>query len=113
MVSFEAFPTFDHESFNGPQATEAEFVNKLIERLQVPMPSFLHANVTLEPLHGDFEGYPTEVLYVLIVLMAIAIQYLLTIHLYTVPARLGAFSKEFMGQFNEVHQEAYPGKNAP
>ena len=49
--------------------------------------------------------------WVLILLMTITLQYLFTIYLFTMPARIRAFTADFMAQFDKEHSEAFPGKD--
>ena len=52
---------------------------------------------------------PTEFAYVLIMLGAIAIQYVLTMYFFTMKARIACFRRGFMRQFDEMHIKAFPG----
>ena len=52
--------------------------------------------------------------WVLLVLALIVVQYVLTMYFVTMRARINAFNKDFMSQFNKQHTEAFPHcKHAP
>ena len=53
---------------------------------------------------------PKELLWCLILAMAIILQYVITIYAVTMRARIQVFSRKFMEQFDEVHREAFPGQ---
>ena len=47
---------------------------------------------------------PKEMLWCLILAMAIVIQYLITIYAVTMRARIKVFNRKFMEQFDEIHR---------
>ena len=53
---------------------------------------------------------PKEILWCLILALAIVMQYALTIYFVTMRARIRIFSRKFMEQFDEIHREAFPGQ---
>lgn len=57
---------------------------------------------------SDFK-IPKELLWCLILALAICLQYVLTMYFVTMRARLRAFNRKFMEQFDEMHREAFPG----
>ena len=53
---------------------------------------------------------PKEMLWCLILAMAIVIQYLITIYAVTMRARIKIFNRKFMEQFDDMHRQAFPGQ---
>ena len=53
---------------------------------------------------------PKEILWCLILALAIVMQYAFTIYFVTMRARIRVFSRKFMEQFDEIHREAFPGQ---
>mgnify|MGYP000915892281 CR=1 FL=1 len=53
---------------------------------------------------------PKELLWCLILALAIALQYVATIYLVTMRIRIKTFSRKVMEQFDEVHRNAFPGQ---
>ena len=51
-----------------------------------------------------------EFQWVLILLLAIGLQYLVTIYAFTMKTRVQTFTREFMKQFDDMHAKAFPGK---
>ena len=53
---------------------------------------------------------PKELLWCLILAMAIVLQYVFTIYFVTMRIRIKTFTRKFMEQFDEQHREAFPGQ---
>ena len=52
---------------------------------------------------------PKEFQWVLIMILAIGLQYLVTIYTVTFKARMQVFTPKFLEQFQEEHEKAFPG----
>ena len=56
----------------------------------------------------EFQAAIKPLRWVLILVMAIALQYLITIYVFTMSARIKTFRGRIMEQFNKEHNEAFP-----
>ena len=61
------------------------------------------------PAPADYK-LPTEFVYVLIGGFAIVLNYVLTMYLFTMKARIQSYRRRFMKQFDAEHAKAFPGK---
>ena len=52
---------------------------------------------------------PKELLWCLILAMAIILQYVFTMYFVTMRMRIKTFTREFMCQFDDEHRAAFPG----
>ena len=64
-------------------------------------------------LESQVYPYPAEMTWFLILIVAIAIQYVITIYAVTMKTRLRVFNPEFMEQFKTEHSEAFPDQKMP
>ena len=53
---------------------------------------------------------PKELLWCIIMAMAIVMQYVITMYAFTMRARLSVFTRQFMSQFDDEHRAAFPGQ---
>ena len=58
----------------------------------------------------DQYTFPKELLWCLILALAIVLQYVFTMYFVTMRARISIYTREFMSQFDDEHKQAFPGQ---
>lgn len=61
----------------------------------------------------DMQPYSQGLVWLLLLVALLALQYLMTMYLVTMRARMSVFTKEFMAKFQTEHHEACPGQSPP
>ena len=69
--------------------------------------------ITLVDSPSQDYPYSAELKWLMLLVVAIAIQYVVTVYAITMRTRIKVFRRHFMKQFAAVHEKAFPGKKPP